>query len=91
MRRFALVVIADIAITALFAQQALAQNPHLKGGNPVSFTDNGLTLTGTVSYAGLGNFGTLQNLAATANPTGDCVNPGTGSIGRQATTLRQSR
>jgi hypothetical protein len=73
-----LVVIAAIAITGLFAQQALAQNPHLKGRNPVSFTDNGLTLTGTVSYAGLGNFDTLQNLAARAQPTADCVNPGTG-------------
>jgi hypothetical protein len=53
MRRSVLVVIAAIAITGLFAQQALAQNPHLKGRNPVSFTDNILTLTGTVSYAGL--------------------------------------
>jgi hypothetical protein len=78
MRRIALVVITAIAITGLVAQQALAQNPHLKGRNPVSFTDNGLTLTGTVSYAGLGNFDTLQNLAATANPTGECINPGTG-------------
>jgi hypothetical protein len=78
MRRFALVVITAIAITGLFAQQALAASPHLKGRNPVSFTDNGLTLTATVSYAGLGNFDTLQVLAARANPTADCVNPGTG-------------
>ena len=78
MRRFALVVILALAITGLFAQQALAVSPHLKGRNPVSFTDNGLTLTATVSYAGLGNFDTLQTLAARANPTADCVNPGTG-------------
>jgi hypothetical protein len=78
MRRFALVVIAAIAITGLFAQQALAVSPHLKGNRPVSFTDNGLTLTAMVSYAGLGNFDTLQMLAATANPTGECINPGTG-------------
>jgi len=31
-----------------------------------------------VNYAGLGNFDTLQNLAATATPTAVCVNPGTG-------------
>jgi hypothetical protein len=63
---------------ALIAQQALAQNPHLKGRNPVRFTDNGLTLTTTVSYAGLGNFDTQQNVTASAQPTADCVNPGTG-------------
>jgi hypothetical protein len=39
------------------------------------FTDNGLTLTATVSYAGLGNFDTLQTLDATGNPTSTCTNP----------------
>jgi hypothetical protein len=78
MRRFALVVIAAIATTGLFTQQALAVSPHLKGQNPVSFTDNGLTLTAKVIYAGLGNFNTLQTLSATANPTAECINPGTG-------------
>lgn len=55
---------------------ALAVNPHLKGRHPVLFVDNGLTLTATVSYAGLGNFDTLQSLDATANPTATCTNPG---------------
>jgi hypothetical protein len=41
----------------------------------VLFVDNGLTLTATVSYAGLGNFDTLQTLDATANPTATCTNP----------------
>jgi hypothetical protein len=76
-RRIATVALVFVAF-ALIGQQALAQNPHLKGRNPVAFTDNGLTLTATVSYAGLGNFDTQQNVAATANPTADCVNPGTG-------------
>jgi hypothetical protein len=76
-RRIAVVALVFVAV-ALIAQQALAQNPHLKGRNPVSFTDNILTLTATVSYAGLGNFDTLQNLTARAQPTADCVNPGTG-------------
>jgi hypothetical protein len=75
MRRFALVVILALTITGLFAQQALAASPHLKGRNPVSFTDNGLTLTATVSYAGLGNFDTLQVLTATGNTTTTCTNP----------------
>src|SRR5262249_2862842 len=39
------------------------------------FVDNGLTLTATASYAGLGNFDTLQNVSASAQPTANCVNP----------------
>ena len=70
-------------ITALILVAALpaaihAQNAHLKGRNPILFVDNGLTLTATVTYAGLGNFDTLQNLSATAQPTAVCINPGTG-------------
>jgi hypothetical protein len=76
-RRIAVAALVFMAI-ALTAQQALAVSPHLKGRNPVLFTDNGLTLTAMVSYAGLGNFDTLQVLAASANPTADCVNPGSG-------------
>lgn len=60
-----------------FVPAALAGNPHLKGGvkpNP-AFFDNGLTLTVTVAYAGLGNFDTLQNVTATADPTATCTNP----------------
>jgi hypothetical protein len=76
-RRITTVALVFVAF-ALIAQQALAVSPHLKGRNPVAFTDLGLTLRATVSYAGLGNFDTLQNLAASANPTADCVNPGTG-------------
>jgi hypothetical protein len=78
MKRGALAFAAAIAVIGLFTQQALAASPHLKGNRPVTFTDNGLTLTAAVSYAGLGNFDTLQNLAATATPTADCVNPGSG-------------
>jgi hypothetical protein len=76
-RRIAVVALVFAAV-ALIAQQALAVSPHLKGKNPVAFTDNGLTLSATVSYAGLGNFDTLQNLTASAQPTADCVNPGSG-------------
>jgi hypothetical protein len=73
-RRIAVVALVFVAF-ALIAQQAVAQNPHLKGRNPVVFTDNGLTLTARVSYAGLGNFDTLQTLDATGNPTSTCTNP----------------
>ena len=78
MKRLLLVPAAAFIAVGLSAGQALAASPHLKGRNPVVFTDNGLTLTASVSYAGLGNFDTLQTLAATATPTADCVNPGNG-------------
>jgi hypothetical protein len=71
-----LVAIATVLVTAAaFPAATLAQNAHLKGRNPVLFVDNGLTLTATVSYAGLGNFDTLQTVDATANPTSTCTNP----------------
>jgi hypothetical protein len=74
-----LLAIVTVLVTAMaFAAAALAAAPHLKGNHPIAFTDNGLTLTAQVSYAGLGNFDTLQNLAATASPTGECINPGSG-------------
>jgi hypothetical protein len=75
MKRFALLGVAAIAVVGFFAEPALAQNPHLKGRNPVAFTDNGLTLSATVAYAGLGNFDTQQVLTATGSPTSTCTNP----------------
>jgi hypothetical protein len=75
MKRFAVVGVAAIAVVGFFAQPALAASPHLKGNNPIVFTDNGLTLSASVSYAGLGNFDTEQRVAATANATATCTNP----------------
>jgi hypothetical protein len=60
-----------------FPIAALAVSPHLKGGvkpNP-AFTDNILTLTAAVAYAGLGNFTTQQDVVATTQPTANCTNP----------------
>jgi hypothetical protein len=74
MRRITITMAALLAV-GLMASPALAASPHLKGRTPISFTDNGLTLTATVSYAGLGNFDTLQVLDATGNPTATCTNP----------------
>lgn len=64
-----------VLVVALTATVASAASPHLKGNNPIVFTDNGLTLTAQVSYAGLGNFDTLQTLSATGQPTATCTNP----------------
>jgi hypothetical protein len=63
------------AMVGLMATSALAASPHLKGRDAVSFSDGGLTLSATVSYAGLGNFDTQQNLTATGNVTATCTNP----------------
>jgi hypothetical protein len=73
-----LLAIATVLVVALvaFPTAATAQSPHLKGRNPVSFIDNGLTLTATVSYAGLGNFDTLQVLTGTGNTISTCTNQG---------------
>jgi hypothetical protein len=75
-----LAAIATVLVAAVaFAAAASADNAHLKGtkNNP-AFTDNILTLTAKATYAGLGNFNTLQTLDASASPTGECVNPGSG-------------
>ncbi len=73
MRRI-LVAVSTTALLLFFsAGSALASSPHVKSGP--SFTDNGLTLSATVTYAGLGNFDTTQTLSATGNPTAVCTNP----------------
>jgi hypothetical protein len=74
MKRLVVVVAAVIAVVGL-STQAWAASPHLKGNRPISFTDLGVTLRGTASYAGLGNFDTQQVLTATGNPTAVCTNP----------------
>jgi hypothetical protein len=74
MRRLLGLATVLVAVVA-FPAAATAASPHLKNPNPLLFTDNGLTLTATVSYAGLGNFDTVQTLNATATPTASCTNP----------------
>jgi hypothetical protein len=75
MRRLLVVLGTSIVAVGLLAGPALAASPHLKGNRPISFNDLGLTLQGTASYAGLGNFDTQQVLTATGNPTAVCTNP----------------
>jgi hypothetical protein len=72
MRRALVAFVVPILI-GLLTTVAWAASPHVKSGP--SFTDNGSTLSATVSYAGLGNFDTTQTLSATGNPTAVCTNP----------------
>jgi hypothetical protein len=78
MRRLAIAFLSGVLAVALTATAAQAANPHLKGRNPVKFADGDLTLTATVSYAGLGNFDTFQELTATGNTVSTCTNQGGG-------------
>jgi hypothetical protein len=78
MKRFAMLIVATVAVVGIFAEQASAASPHFKGRNPIAFTDDGLTLSGTASYAGLGNFDSLQVLTATGGTVSTCTNQGGG-------------
>jgi hypothetical protein len=76
MKRLAMLNVAAVAVVGVFAEQAAAASPHFKGRNPMAFTDDGLTLSGTASYAGLGNFDSLRVLTATGNTASTCTNKG---------------
>jgi len=58
---------------ALIGGQAYAANVHVKAGP--FFIDNGLTLTGTGTLAGLGFQDIVVAMTATANPIATCTNP----------------
>jgi hypothetical protein len=60
---------------------ASASSVHLKGGKNAepAFTDNVLTLSASGALAGLGNGDVLVTLAATADVTATCANPGAGA------------
>jgi hypothetical protein len=81
MKRASTCLLVTIVALSLTAVGAWAQNVHLKPPNRApSFIDNGaaLTLTALGALAGLGNADVLIVLEATAQPTGVCINPGTG-------------
>lgn len=71
----AVVVAVALATLVVGSTAATAANPHFKGRNPIRFTDNVLSLTATASYAGLGNFDSLQVLTATGNTVSTCTTP----------------
>ena len=67
---------ALVGAVAAVSTVAIAASPHFKGRTPIAFTDDGLTLSGRASYAGLGNFDSLQVLTATGNTVSTCTNNG---------------
>ena len=66
-------IFALSAGVALIGGQAYAANVHVKAGP--FFIDNGLTLTGTGTLAGLGFQDIVVAMTATANPIATCTNP----------------
>ena len=75
----ALGTVAMIAIcTATFVSVAYAANVHIKGGKKAQpkYTDNGLTLTGTASLAGLGNEDLYITIEAQGLASSVCISPG---------------
>jgi hypothetical protein len=71
----AVVAVVALATLVVGSTAATAASPHFKGRNPIAFTDDGTTLTAKASYAGLGNFDSLQVLTATGNTVSTCTTP----------------
>jgi hypothetical protein len=78
MKRVGIFAVLALVLSLAVASVAVAANVHFKGGNP-TFTDNGLTLTGSGALAGLGNQDLLVTLTATGTPTATCTNPSGGT------------
>src|SRR5512132_70702 len=78
MRRVTTVAALFLALMGLTAQSALAANGHFKAKPPLTFFDNGKTLTVSGALTGLGNGDVRVTISATAQPVAGCVNPGTG-------------
>jgi len=55
---------------------ASAASVHFKKRPPLTFSDQGLTLSATGALTGLGNEDVLITLTATADPTATCTNHG---------------
>jgi hypothetical protein len=83
MRRITTNVLSVLALVTMVGGIAWAESVHLKNNRKPTYTDNtgrppaeDLTLSASGALAGLGNGDVVIALTASANPTGQCCNPG---------------
>jgi hypothetical protein len=64
-----------VAMLAIGVSAAVAANVHFKNKPPLTFTDNGLTLSASGALTGLGNGDIVITLSASGQPIANCTNP----------------
>jgi len=75
MRRKLIAVLAALAMLGLMVSATSAASVHFKNKPPLTFTDNGVTLTASGALTGLGNGDVVIAVSATGQPTATCTNP----------------
>jgi|SRR4028118_218727 len=85
LRRFGIIAVLALLVTAFAAVPVLAQNPHFIRGP--FFSDQGTQLLVTGTVAGLGNEDIDVVVDATGIATVECINPGGNRAPGQDTTV----
>jgi hypothetical protein len=75
MRKLWPITLIITAFVLLAATVAVAASVHFKNRPPLTFTDNGLTLSASGALTGLGNGDIVIELTATGQPIATCTNP----------------
>jgi hypothetical protein len=75
LRKFGIIAVLSLLVTAVAAVPALAQNPHFLPNRGPTAVDEGLTLNATGTLFGLGNEGGTIQLVAQGAIQVACVNP----------------
>ena len=76
MRKTILTTVCLLSLVVMSVGVTMGANTQFKRKPPVTFTDNGLTLTGCGALTGLGNGDVLITISATGVPDTTCTSPG---------------